>query len=414
MGAIGNSVRLFVVVMLAAALSLGPRMPAQSPTPSKISLTTEDRVQAPGWWPTKGTAPLDDFVGTAECAKCHEKIALTYIHTPMAQASAPAAYSQVLRSHDSLSAEHPPYRYELARDSATVNFSVTDGSASLSTAVLWAFGLGHKGQTYLYRDQSTQNQSTQHSSKQRESGPRPAAFYESRLSFYGTLDGLDLTTGHDAAAPDGLESALGRRMDPDETRRCFGCHTSLSTTANRFDPSHVTPGVACEACHGPGANHVDAMKSGKIANGRRAIFDPRRLEPVASVDFCGACHRTWADVLQGGFTGVINARFQPYRLEISRCWQGTKGDARLTCIACHDPHQPLVRDASSYDPKCLACHSATSKEKAGAGHPATAACPVATKDCVTCHMPKVELPSMHAPFADHRIRIARAGEPYPN
>jgi hypothetical protein len=29
-------------------------------------------------------------------------------------------------------------------------------------------------------------------------------------------------------------------------------------------------------------------------------------------------------------------------------------------------------------------------------------------------MPKVEIPSMHAPFTDHRIRIARANAPYPN
>jgi formate-dependent nitrite reductase cytochrome c552 subunit len=41
------------------------------------------------------------------------------------------------------------------------------------------------------------------------------------------------------------------------------------------------------------------------------------------------------------------------------------------------------------------------------------ACPVSTKKCVTCHMPKVELPGMHASFTDHWIRIAKPNEPAP-
>ncbi len=50
--------------------------------------------------------------------------------------------------------------------------------------------------------------------------------------------------------------------------------------------------------------------------------------------------------------------------------------------------------------------------KPTADHPA-AACPTATKDFASCHMPKVYVPEMHADFTDHRIRIAKKGEPYP-
>jgi hypothetical protein len=384
-------VRPTVALLLATVVLFSVRTGAQSPASSQISVATDDRVQSPGWWPTKGSARRDDFVGTAGCAKCHEKQALAHITTPMAQASAPAAYSQILQAADPFSAELAPYRYDLSRSALTVTYSVTDGASSLSTPVAWAFGLGRKGQTYLYQYNG--------------------AFYESRLSFYTTLQGLDLTTGHSRATPDDLASALGRRMVADESRRCFACHTTASTLANRFDPTHITPGITCEACHGPGAKHVAAMKSGKIADGRRAILNPNRGNPVASVDFCGACHRTWADVLQVGTTGVANVRFQPYRLENSRCWR--KGDARLVCTACHDPHQQLAREAGSYDEKCLACHGATPGAKPTRDHPG-AACPVSQNNCVTCHMPRVELPSMHAAFTDHRIRIARPGEPYPN
>ena len=152
------------------------------------------------------------------------------------------------------------------------------------------------------------------------------------------------------------------------------------------------------------------MRSGKIEEGRRAIFNPATLGPVAALDFCGACHRSWGDVLDAGTSGVRNVRFQPYRLERSRCW-GT-GDARLECTTCHNPHEPIVRDAGFYDSKCAACHVA-SGAAVTQDHPGKA-CPVAAKACVTCHMPPAVISSMHAPFTDHRIRIARENEPFPD
>ena len=42
---------------------------------------------------------------------------------------------------------------------------------------------------------------------------------------------------------------------------------------------------------------------------------------------------------------------------MSRFW-ATAGDPRITCIACHNPHQPLVHSTAAYDIKCLACHRA--------------------------------------------------------
>jgi Cytochrome c3 len=378
------------LLVLAALFLLALYGPAHSPPQSEVSQVTDDRLASPGWWPTKGTAMAKDFVGTAECARCHTAQATRQIETPMAHASTPAATAAVLRDHGLLTSQLPPYRYEIKKMDEGSSYSVADSNNAISSQLAWAFGVAHKGQTYIYE--------------------RNGLLYESRLSFYPSLAGLDLTTGHSAAIPDTLEAALGRRLDADESRRCFGCHTTGSTLGGHFDPAHATAGVTCEQCHGPGAKHVGAMKSGKIEEGRRAVLNPRRLDPGTSVDFCGACHRTWADVLQAGTKGVANVRFQPYRLENSRCWR--QGDARLACIACHNPHQQLVHDATAYDAKCLACHVASKTEKRK-DRPGTA-CPASTKNCVSCHMPRVEIPSMHASFADHRIRIARTNTPYPN
>jgi hypothetical protein len=189
-----------------------------------------------------------------------------------------------------------------------------------------------------------------------------------------------------------------------ETQRCFACHTTASTTHNEFDPARLIPGVTCEACHGPGANHVTAMKAKRISQGLRAILNPGSLNPVEQVDFCGACHRTYMDVALTGTFGILNLRFQPYRLELSQCWLKTKG---VTCLACHNPHQHRRRDLASYDDQCLACHPLAASARR-IGKP----CPVSTKDCVSCHMPKYEVPGMHFKITDHFIRIPRKDEPY--
>jgi hypothetical protein len=60
----------------------------------------------------------------------------------------------------------------------------------------------------------------------------------------------------------------------------------------------------------------------------------------------------------------------------------------------------------------LRCHSTPPPAQQSTSR-AVATCRVATRDCVTCHMPKYELPGLHSSFTDHRIRVVRAQAPYP-
>jgi hypothetical protein len=117
-----------------------------------------------------------------------------------------------------------------------------------------------------------------------------------------------------------------------------------------------------------------------------------------------------------GIRGVPNVRFQPYRLTNSKCYDSD--DKRISCLACHDPHEPRKRDAAFYDSKCTACHSTATKVTPAAfkesDKRSAPPCPVSKANCVTCHMPKVEIPGSHFHFSDHQIRIARPGAPYPN
>lgn len=124
-------------------------------------------------------------------------------------------------------------------------------------------------------------------------------------------------------------------------------------------------------------------------------------------DFCGQCHRTWAQIAAEGPHNINNVRFQPYRLANSKCYDPS--DKRIGCTACHNVHKEAVSSESFYDSKCLACHASGG----GAGKAAAKACPVGSERCVSCHMPKLELPGSHYRFTDHRIRIVKAGERYP-
>jgi hypothetical protein len=122
-----------------------------------------------------------------------------------------------------------------------------------------------------------------------------------------------------------------------------------------------------------------------------------------AANFCGQCHRTWAEIAMQPNPSIANIRFQPYRLTGSKCYD--PDDVRISCLACHDPHQEVSSQTAGYDSKCQACHGGA---KAGAK-----ACRVAKKECVTCHMPKLELPGAHHKFSDHRIRVVKPNEAYP-
>jgi hypothetical protein len=216
------------------------------------------------------------------------------------------------------------------------------------------------------------------------------------------MHALGFTPGRAVVAPRDVDEAMARRVPDPEVRRCFACHTTAPTTEGKFDPSNAVPGVTCEACHGPGRRHVVAMKQTRRVGGQGPILNPAKLSPEESVDFCGACHATFWDIALTGEKGLPALRSQPYRLRSSRCW--TTGDARLTCIACHDPHRPIVTEPRAYDDRCLSCHvtSGVQPTSERAGHP----CPVGTPGCVTCHMPS-KVPDMHHEFTDHLIRVPR-------
>jgi hypothetical protein len=333
-----------------------------------------------------------EFVGHQVCAECHESRVKAQQESAMGMAMEHIAEPRILSLHPRLQFRLGKYTWQIVRDGKQSLYSVTDGKETISVPVLYAFGQGKAGQTYVleYKGQ----------------------FYESRLSFYDEIKGLDFTLGVPRTEPESLVSALGRPMSKDETLQCFSCHTTGTVIGTKLHLDKTIPGVSCESCHGPGGEHAAAGKAG-LPN-KDKIFNPARLNgDDLSQEFCGACHRSAEDILsKPGLNGIHNVRFQPYRIFRSKCYSD---DKRIGCTACHNPHESVQLDAAYYDAKCLACHQANLKiSRSSTSEPAAPGCRVGVKDCASCHMPKVDLPGAHFKFTDHRIRIARGGEPYPN
>ncbi len=299
----------------------------------------------------------------ADCSQCHREQAASFQHTAMANALQPVSSCAILKQHPKLTFREGPYSSEIVREGERSILSISDGTRTISVPLQYAFGLGQAGQTYVFQ--------------------RDGVFYESRASFFNALQGLDLTMGAQSSKPTSLEEALGRRMDKGDTKACFGCHTQ---------GTERLAGLGCETCHGPAGTHP-ATKMQKLS-----VMNSEEMS-----ELCGACHRTWSQIALNGPQGVNNVRFQPYRLTNSKCYDAT--DARIRCTACHDPHKDPVSETRFYDARCTACHSIAAHGKI---------CRVATNNCVSCHMPKVDLPGAHTKFTDHQIRIARAGTAYPN
>jgi tetratricopeptide (TPR) repeat protein len=228
----------------------------------------------------------------------------------------------------------------------------------------WAFGAGLKAITWV--SQSGED-----------------AYVEHGMSYYSATKSMALTPGRTDS-----KNVLYRTFDPEATAlKCFRCHSTgpltIDASTHGIQPSE--PGIHCEACHGPGGEHV---KSGDAA----ALLNPRRLSAIELNNFCGTCHRKEPE---GDWTDKWRTRHQPSYLNQAACFR--KSGGTLTCLTCHDPHRPLGETAASYNQFCVNCHKAPR-------HQTT----VGTHACADCHMPQVII-NAQLRFTNHWIGIYSKG-----
>jgi len=329
-------------------------------------------------------AAQEGNTGGKACVSCHSQ-GRTQPHTSMGQALETVEDCKVLIDRPLLTVTIGKYSYRIGRKGDQSEYSVTDGAETITAQIRWAMGASSSiGQTYILE---TDGQ-----------------LYESRVSYYRELKALGPTMGSEKSVPSSLREALGRVMTQDDKLSCFGCHSTNAVSGRQFTPEKLRPGVQCNHCHEGSDSHLLTIL--QFGEGGSAAIPKSMAGGLAAEkisDFCGQCHRTWADIVMQPNLGIGNVRFQPYRLAGSKCYDAD--DPRISCLACHNPHVELVAETSTYDSKCQACH--------GGGKPGAKFCRVGKSNCASCHMPKIELPGAHYKFSDHRIRIVKPKERYP-
>jgi hypothetical protein len=122
-----------------------------------------------------------------------------------------------------------------------------------------------------------------------------------------------------------------------QTFECGTCHTTgLDPEIDGIVNGWQLDGVACEACHGPGREHVE---SGFIED----------IVIVATTEFCDQCHAN-------GHGPVGSPAVHGLGLGTRAVPAGHLG---VGCLECHNPHASVRFDREQAIRKeCIDCHSA--------------------------------------------------------
>jgi hypothetical protein len=260
-----------------------------------------------------------------------------------------------------------------------------------------------------------------------------ASYRDFRWVAYHAEDWLDLGTGALK------EPASDEAFD----RQCAACHVTGFSLAGDTQKGYLASAapdrdgvidldgdgrleqlfVSCEACHGPGSEHVERTPRGQ------AILSPSLLTPERQTLLCGKCHsnpRGKAGSLppldaEGHMPEPGERRKTYLRDHVSRVDAASEdlfpsGDSRhahqqyteflrspkarsanvlVTCSDCHAPHREQdfptsLRAAPNDDRACTACHAKVSDSHAHAldktGYDHVRAVDPNKLSCTACHM----------------------------
>ncbi|HWA75465.1 MAG TPA: cytochrome c3 family protein, partial [Polyangiaceae bacterium] len=215
---------------------------------------------------------------------------------------------------------------------------------------------------------------------------------------------------------------------------CADCHSTLverryNPTTDSFDTRWAELSVGCEACHGPGAEHVRTATGGKAAPFAVRLKPSAPWSPSATgspaprsqdgveVEVCAPCHSRRTPLKENFIASdPFLDSFEPDLLRPARYhadgqvegevyeWgsflQSRMYRSGVKCSDCHDPHSGKL-----YAPDntlCVRCHAPAHFDVEAHSHHSGPQAP----RCIDCHMPPATFMTIDE-RRDHSIRIPR-------
>ena len=220
--------------------------------------------------------------------------------------------------------------------------------------------------------------------------------------------------------------AAAFKPEQKNSQACLVCHTTVTGAP---DQAAAENNIGCEACHGPGEEHVNS-KGKKV-----------KMVSINSADICGRCHNgnqadddTWAmeytpgmklsDIKELKLIPVSPDKLPPsvkdtHPLMVYNMWlasghaktptrdieiNGKKWEGPITCAACHNPHNSENTAQLIMKPKdlCPSCHfqGAVLKGFGAKGIEETRSLHTAIA-CFSCHMTE----------NNHLMKVLRPDDP---
>jgi len=383
--------------------------------------------------PVSESPPMLDakFVGAAECATCHERENVLWRGSHHQLAMQPAADATVLGDFNHASFDNSGVTSSFFRNGS--KFMVrTDGPGGVlhDYEIGYTFGV-YPLQQYLIAMPGGRLQAL-------------GIAWDTRPRDRGGQRWFFLYPGEKITARD---SRHWTGIDQNWNYMCADCHSTnlrknYDARTRSFSTSYSEIDVACEACHGPGSNHVawakkqggwqrlDATEGLTIALDERkgvawpidpATGNARRSSPRQSereIETCARCHARRGEIHEDYVHGqpvgddyrvalldedhyFPDGQIKEEDYEYGSFVESRMFHAGVTCSDCHEPHSSSLR--AQGNGLCAQCHSAD-KYDSPAHHFHKMGSEGAR--CVECHMPTRTYMVVDA-RRDHSIRIPR-------
>lgn len=363
----------------------------------------------------KNAEPLENhYVGSGSCIECHERFYQLWAPSMHGKAMQPvhAGFVKEYQLPESGPMEIEGQTYEIMYEDSLMVMLEKEGDRLLKKyPVQWALG-GPNVYTFLVPLDKGKLQTI------------PLAYDMNRLRWFNYPESA-IRHFADQEGEEADEALPWRDRMYAFNTACYNCHVSqVSSNYDLATDSYQTtweePGINCETCHGPSAEHVrvfrEAEKSGKVPEDLKLIVTST-FTPEEHNSSCAVCHAKGSAITKNyvppepyfdHFTlaTLEDPDFYPDGRDLGENytitgWQMNpciqKSD--LHCVTCHTS-SGRNRFKDSPNQACLSCHNDKAEGLvAHTGHPIDS--PGST--CVNCHAPSREFVG-HFIRSDHSFR----------